>query len=154
MQARDTIINKTTSKAIPTSEVGLEWQSTLMEQQIQLGKAPFQTTVGMMQQRDELAKLQRDKPYFKRNESHICSFYVRGTCNRGAECPYRHEMPNYDPNLANQNFKDRYYGNNDPVAKKLLSKVGVNPLSPPADTNIKTLFIGGVTSVVTEEDLR
>ncbi len=35
---------------------------------------------------------------------HVCSFYVKGECNRGQECPYRHEMPVEDE-LANQNMK-------------------------------------------------
>ena len=36
----------------------------------------------------------------------MCSFFVKGTCNRGSECPYRHEMP-LDNELAKQNMKDR-----------------------------------------------
>lgn len=50
-----------------------------------------------------LMKLARTTPYYKRNRAHICSFWVKGECKRGEECPYRHEMPT-DPNdpLANQ----------------------------------------------------
>ena len=57
---------------------------------------------------DLLLKLARTTPYYKRNRPHICSFWVKGECKRGEECPYRHDMPN-DPNdpLANQNIKDR-----------------------------------------------
>ena len=35
--------------------------------------------------------------------------HAQGECNRGEECPYRHEMPT-DPSdpLANQNLKDRW----------------------------------------------
>lgn len=29
----------------------------------------------------------------QRNKAKICTFFVRGECKRGAECPYRHEMP-------------------------------------------------------------
>lgn len=36
-----------------------------------------------------LQKLQRTTPYYQRNLARICSFFVKGTCNRGAECPYR-----------------------------------------------------------------
>ena len=35
----------------------------------------------------------RTTPYYKRNLPQICSFFVKGECKRGAECPYRHEMP-------------------------------------------------------------
>ena len=38
-------------------------------------------------------KMQRTTPYYKRNAPHICSFFVKGECKRGAECPFRHEMP-------------------------------------------------------------
>lgn len=63
----------------------------------------------------------------------ICSFFVRGECNRGTECPYRHEMPTTG-DLAEQNIKDRYYGINDPVALKMLKKMEEIPtLLPPDD---------------------
>ena len=42
---------------------------------------------------DLLMKLRRTEPYYQRNRARICSFFVRGECKRGAECPYRHEMP-------------------------------------------------------------
>lgn len=84
----------------------------------------------------------------------LCSFFVRGACTRGAECPYRHEMPSTGE-LAEQNIKDRYYGTNDPVAKKMLNRLENMPkLEPPEDKTITTLFIGGVTDEISEEDLR
>ena len=57
---------------------------------------------------DLLLKLARTTPYYKRNRPHICSFWVKGECKRGEECPYRHEKPT-DPDdpLADQNIKDR-----------------------------------------------
>uniref|UniRef100_M1CUP5 RRM-containing RNA-binding protein n=2 Tax=Solanum tuberosum TaxID=4113 RepID=M1CUP5_SOLTU len=53
-------------------------------------------------------KLQRTTPYYKRNQAHVCSFYIRGQC----ECPYRHEMPETGE-LSQPNIKDRYYGQAD-----------------------------------------
>ena len=38
---------------------------------------------------DLLLKLARTTPYYKRNRPHICSFWVKGECKRGDECPYR-----------------------------------------------------------------
>ena len=38
---------------------------------------------------DMLLKLARTTPYYKRNRPHICSFWVKGECKRGEECPYR-----------------------------------------------------------------
>jgi hypothetical protein len=37
-----------------------------------------------------LEKLRRKDPYYKRNLPHICSFFQKGTCNRGTLCPYRY----------------------------------------------------------------
>jgi len=119
------------------------------------GKGPgASNSYGKITQREDLMKIRPNDPYFKRNEAHICSFFVKGVCNRGTSCPFRHELPKHDPSLAKQNIKDRYYGTNDPVAKKLLNKVGVASLTPPADPTVKTLFIGSVTEDITEDDLR
>ena len=49
----------------------------------------------------------------------------------------------------------RYYGVNDPVARKMLDRVDTLPkLAPPEDASITTLFIGGLTPVITEDDIR
>lgn len=82
----------------------------------QLGKA-------QSSQSELLTKLSRKAPYYKRNRPHVCSFWVKGECKRGEECPYRHESPN-DPDdpLSIQNIRDRYYGINDPVADKLFKR--------------------------------
>ena len=42
------------------------------------------------QKHDLLTKLARTTPYYKRNRPHICSFWVKGECKRGEECPYRY----------------------------------------------------------------
>ncbi|KAL3981457.1 Pre-mRNA-splicing factor RBM22 [Acanthocheilonema viteae] len=107
---------------------------------------------------DLLKKLARNQPYYQRNKPHICSFFVKGECRRGEECPYRHEKPS-DPDdpLSHQNMRDRYYGNNDPVAEKLLTRAKALPvLQAPEDTTITTLYIGdlGPAGVIGEVDLR
>ena len=38
---------------------------------------------------DVLMRLARTTPYYKRNRPHVCSFWVKGECKRGEECPYR-----------------------------------------------------------------
>merc|ERR1719409_365553 len=68
-----------------------------------------------------LKKLARMTPYYKRNEARICSFYVKGACNRGQDCPFRHETPQ-GGELANQKLRDRFHGENDPLAKKIMRK--------------------------------
>jgi pre-mRNA-splicing factor RBM22/SLT11 len=41
------------------------------------------------QKHEMLSRLARTTPYYKRNRAHICSFWVKGECKRGEECPYR-----------------------------------------------------------------
>lgn len=106
---------------------------------------------------DMLKRMARTTPYYKRNAPHICSFFVKGECKRGEECPYRHDKPS-DPDdpLSNQNIKDRYYGNNDPVAEKMMNRAKALPtLEPPADTSITTLYLGnlGPAGQITEKDI-
>lgn len=69
----------------------------------------YESSFGKVRPSDTILKLQRTTPYYKRNRAHVCSFYVRGQCTRGLECPYRHEMP-VTGELSQQNIKDRYYG--------------------------------------------
>ncbi|CAD6193516.1 unnamed protein product [Caenorhabditis auriculariae] len=108
---------------------------------------------------DRLKRLARSAPYYKRNAPHICSFFVKGECKRGEECPYRHEKPT-DPDdpLSRQNIKDRYYGTNDPVAEKIINRAAAQPtLDPPADNTITTLYVGNLglagPSQVTQKEL-
>lgn len=42
--------------------------------------------------REMLKQLARTEPYYKRNRPHVCSFYSKGECNRGTECPYRYGL--------------------------------------------------------------
>ncbi|XP_077125936.1 pre-mRNA-splicing factor RBM22 isoform X2 [Ranitomeya variabilis] len=143
---------------MPRSDVNKEYYTQNMEREISnsdgtrpvggLGKAPSSS--------DMLLKLARTTPYYKRNRPHICSFWVKGECKRGEECPYRHEKPT-DPDdpLADQNIKDRYYGINDPVADKLLKRASTMPrLDPPEDKTITTLYVGGLGDNINESELR
>ncbi|KAJ2022117.1 Pre-mRNA-splicing factor slt11, partial [Coemansia sp. S610] len=78
-----------------------------------------------------------------------------GQCTRGNECPYRHEMPQGDSELAKQNIVDRYHGNNDPVARRMLARsLKTDRLDAPEDKSITSLFVLGVDQSVTQGDLR
>lgn len=103
-----------------------------------------------------LTKLARTAPYYRRNLPHICSFWVKGECKRGEECPYRHDKPNEpDDPLSEQNIKDRYYGRNDPVADKIMKRAASLPtLEPPEDKTITTLYISHLSENATESELR
>ncbi|KAJ9698597.1 hypothetical protein PVL29_007592 [Vitis rotundifolia] len=153
VQVRDTALSINSNDAIPKSDVNREYFAEEHDRRARAG-IDYESSFGKVRPNDTILKLQRTTPYYKRNRAHVCSFYVRGECTRGAECPYRHEMP-ITGELSQQNIKDRYYGVNDPVALKLLNKAGEMPsLEPPEDESIKTLYVGGLDARVTEQDLR
>ncbi|KAG5238305.1 hypothetical protein OIU78_007998 [Salix suchowensis] len=153
VQVRDTALSINSNDAIPKSDVNREYFAEEHDRRARAG-IDYESSFGKAQANDTILKLQRTTPYYKRNRAHVCSFYARGECTRGAECPYRHEMP-VTGELSQQNIKDRYYGVNDPVAMKLLNKAGDMPsLEPPEDESIKTLYVGGLDARISEQDLR
>lgn len=99
--------------------------------------------------KDMLKNMARNDPHYKRNRPHLCSFFVKGECKRGNECPFRHEIPE-ENGLQKQNMQDRYYGRNDPVAKKMLrDNAEAKGLVPPEDkTIVRHLFHGDQHSVL------
>ncbi|XP_016432653.1 zinc finger CCCH domain-containing protein 49-like [Nicotiana tabacum] len=153
VQVRDTAFSINSNDAIPKSDVNREYFAEEHDRRARAG-IDYESSYGKVRPNDTIMKLQRTSPYYKRNRAHVCSFYIRGQCTRGLECPYRHEMPETGE-LSQQNIKDRYYGVNDPVALKLLNKVGEMPsLEAPDDESIRTLYVGGVDARITEQDLR
>ncbi|KAL4431000.1 hypothetical protein ABPG75_006256 [Micractinium tetrahymenae] len=137
-------------ESLPESDPGKEYALNRMQVEGGLDRSAYDTA----KPNEVLMRLRRTEPYYARNRARICSFFVRGECKRGAECPYRHEMPTGGP-LSEQNIKDRYYGVNDPVAAKLLDRAAkMSKLTPPEDQTICTLFVGGLTGDISEDDLR
>ncbi|XP_035892306.1 pre-mRNA-splicing factor RBM22 [Anopheles stephensi] len=144
---------------IPESDVNKEFYIQNIESQLKAGddNTVAAGTVGKsLAASDMLAKLARTAPYYKRNLPHICSFWVKGECKRGEECPYRHDKPvEPDDPLSEQNIRDRYYGRNDPVADKLMKRAASIPtLEPPEDKTITTLYVGNLGEHLTEVDIR
>ncbi|XP_022319025.2 pre-mRNA-splicing factor RBM22-like [Crassostrea virginica] len=156
VQVRDAALK--VQDSMPKSDVNKEYYTQNMEREIanNEGTAPGGALGKAMAPSDMLLKLARTTPYYKRNRPHICSFWVKGECKRGEECPYRHEKPT-DPDdpLADQNIKDRFYGSNDPVADKLLQRYTDMPkLTLPEDKTITTLYIGNLGEKVGEKELK
>ncbi|XP_011032293.1 PREDICTED: zinc finger CCCH domain-containing protein 40-like [Populus euphratica] len=109
VQVRDTALSINSNDAIPKSDVNREYFAEEHDRRARAG-IDYESSYGKAQANDTILKLQRTTPYYKRNRAHVCSFFARGECTRGAECPYRHEMP-ITGELSQQNIKDRYYGN-------------------------------------------
>ncbi|KAJ3227780.1 RNA binding motif protein 22 [Chytriomyces hyalinus] len=175
VQVRDSVLE--VQDAVPKSDVNREFFINKVEGT--LGKAD---TLVNYSKADSIAKIAlkqmaRTEPFYQRNRAHICSFYVKGECKRGDECPYRfvfssallkasestytcesmisHELPSTDTELAKQNIKDRYYGHNDPVAKRMLNRTDKSSsLQKPTDTSVTSLFITGIEPDITQDDLR
>ena len=60
----------------------------------------------------------------------------RHALQKRAELICRHELPQ-ENGLQKQNLQDRYYGRNDPVAKKMLSAAATEKgLTPPTDQTV------------------
>lgn len=156
-QVRDSALK--INDEIPQSEVNKEFYLQNVEKQMTLNGGEMPTGAGggkATPASDVLSKLARTTPYYKRNLPHICSFWVKGECKRGEECPYRHEKPTEpDDPMSEQNIRDRYYGVNDPVAEKLLKRAASLPvLETPSDKTITTLYVGNVGDHLTEVDIR
>jgi len=156
VQVRDTVLEEEQKVQIPDSDVGRLWIVEQHEKAVQLqGANPYSVVSDSAAALQNLSKLRRGAPYYARNLPHLCSFYAAGKCNRGDSCPYRHEMPQTGE-LAKQNIKDRYFGQNDPVANKLLGRLNkpTEKAQSPSDLSITTLWVGGVDIQTTEEELR
>lgn len=97
-----------------------------------------------------LEKIARTTPYYERNRAHVCTFWLRGECTRGALCAYGHRAP--EENAMNQNIKDRFHGVNDPVAKKILNQIENSKyLKAPEDKSIKTIVISYVDETLVND---
>ncbi|KAJ3128230.1 RNA binding motif protein 22 [Physocladia obscura] len=153
LSVRDSVLE--VQDAVPKSDVNREFFINKVEGT--LGKADTLVNYSKAESVAKIAlkQMSRSEPYYQRNRAHICSFYVKGECKRGDECPFRHELPPADSELAHQNIKDRYYGSNDPVAKKMLNVAGKTvSFQNPQDPTITSLFITGVEGDISDDDLR
>jgi pre-mRNA-splicing factor RBM22/SLT11 len=73
----------------------------------------------------------------------VCSFFLKGNCQRGKLCPYRHELGHEkDGKDITQSIRDRFHGINDPVARKIMGQVENSTyVRAPKDSGIRTLVI-------------
>lgn len=152
VQVRDTALGM--KNEAPSSEINREYYAQNMDGKLDGNKTLLDSTRTSSAGKDMLKQLARTDPYYKRNRPHICSFFAKGECKRGDECPYRHELP-VENDLSHQNIRDRYYGRNDPVAKKILSgHASTQGLQPPEDQTITSLFLTSLPTTATEQSLR
>lgn len=151
VQVRDKIMGES-RVSLPEHPVNREYLnarlSGLEDQQLPYGKSEDVD--------ERLRRIARTTPYYKRNLPRVCSFWRRGECTRGDECPYLHEELFTDSTLAAQNIRDRYVGQDDPVAQKIFRVAASRAeadSSPPEDESITTLYIGGLPEGARETDI-
>lgn len=56
---------------------------------LQIANGLLETPSASSTGKEILKGLARNDPFYKRNRPHVCSFFVKGECTRGAECPFR-----------------------------------------------------------------
>ncbi|KNC49603.1 zinc finger CCCH domain-containing protein 49 [Thecamonas trahens ATCC 50062] len=160
------------SQLIPVSDKMVNYTAAQNRAAVEKGLIKWGAEVAS----SRLQSMASSKMSYKRNRARPCTFFLRGECNRGDECPFRHEIPEHDYNFSHESFRNRYYGIDDPYAKKILSNDGGGGGSrsgrsgarvshghgpsrpkpaPPADPAATTLFFGGVVDArIGEPDLR
>lgn len=94
-----------------------------------MGAAGFTASAVPPAAHEELLRLKRTKPRYERNRPKLCTFFLRGTCTRGAECPYSHDIPadywenkDYYHKGVQQGIKDRFFGTSDRSADRLMER--------------------------------
>jgi len=106
--------------AVPQSMANRAWFTAQQERALAQGQDLVGTNTLAHAQLSEMAQME---PRYERNLPKLCSFFAQGECNRGAECPFRHEMPkDRGSDMAAQSTKNRFYGTSDPVANKILGR--------------------------------
>ncbi|THH12522.1 hypothetical protein EW146_g7618 [Bondarzewia mesenterica] len=151
-QVRDTAL--ALQNEAPTSEINREYYAQNMDGKLEGNQSLLDAGRASSAGKEMLKQLARTDPYYKRNRPHVCSFFAKGECKRGNECPYRHEKP-VENELSKQNIQDRYHGNNDPVARKIMSTHANNQgLAPPEDASVMSLFLSSLPTTATEATVR
>jgi len=151
-QVRDTAL--ALQNEAPTSDINREYNAQNMEGKLDGNKSLLDSGRAQSAGKEMLKQLARTDPYYKRNRPQICSFFAKGECSRGTECPYRHEKP-VENELSHQNMQDRYYGRNDPVARKIMSiHADSQGLAPPDDQSITSIYLSALPTNADEAGIR
>lgn len=125
VKVRDKVLREAGSSSsalsMPQSNANRSWYNTQQQRALEQGQGNTDDVTAYAHAK--LTEMARMQPQYERNLAKLCSFFARGECDRGANCPFRHEMPRdrNDP-MSKQNTKDRFFGTSDPVANKILGR--------------------------------
>lgn len=152
VQVRDAALEL--ERTAPQSAVNREYFAQNMDGKLKGNETLVNLGKASPAGKEILKRLARSEQYQKRNRPHICTFFVKGKCNRGNECPYRHEFP-AKSDMPRGSIRDRYHGTNDPIARKMLREIVPNiNLVPPLDESIASLFVTDIDASITEAQVR
>jgi pre-mRNA-splicing factor RBM22/SLT11 len=88
VELRDKFIDSTAVVAMPKDVANRDFWANNVNGQIDKLELPYKNP----EVQGALAEISKKfGPSAKRNLPKVCTFYVRGLCNRGTLCPYRHE---------------------------------------------------------------
>lgn len=123
VQVRDTVLG--VQQKVPKNEANREYFLATNAERLARGDGSlldYEAALGMdAAARATLAQLAPKRARSERNLAAPCSFYAKGRCTRGDTCPYRHVLvAERYPSL--QSYRDRYYGENDPAAQRILEE--------------------------------
>ena len=123
VQVRDTVLG--VQQKVPKNEANREYFLAANAERLARGDGSlldYEAALGMdAAARATLAQLAPKRARSERNLAAPCSFYAKGRCTRGDTCPYRHVLvAERYPSL--QSYRDRYYGENDPAAQRILEE--------------------------------
>ena len=165
VQARDAALGRA-NEMQAKSDVNIEYQTEQIARRLENGEdvaalAGVGGAGGKARANEILSKMARKKPYYNKNKTAICTFWLRNACTR-ADCPYRPcngdtHMPELRVRArdADAEHQGSVLRRQRPVAEKMLKRAESTPaLKPPEDASITTLYVGGIDQRVTEDDLR
>lgn len=166
LKVRDRILAKhhaISETAAPTSELSMQVYAQETARKHAAGEASGIASFVPPAAHAELQRLARRAPNYSRNKAKLCFHYMKGTCTRGAACPYRHEFPDdWESNKefytkdVSQSIKDRFFGTNDQVANKWIAKMDEDEerAKSAATSAGSTLVVLGMVPEVGPEDLK
>ena len=157
VQLRDKYLAENEHVSMPTSRAGIDFQIQMNTRALASSSGEslaLESGYSKLADNPHLQRIARTAPYYERNEARICSFFLKGECNRGSECPFRHERK--DSGLSRQNIHDRFHGIEDPVAEKLQNQIDARMAklpAPPGDETVTTVFVTGVPVTVDQAEM-
>ena len=116
---------------MPTEVANRDYWANNMNEKLEELELPYRNPEVLQKLQEVSKQFNSNHSSEKRNQAHVCSFFLAGKCNRGKACPYRHDNIT-DEDIASMQkgqgkiedrIKNRFNGVNDSLAQKLVDKI-------------------------------